>query len=78
MHRVVTLRELAARVGLPRQWLKQEAAAGRLPCLRVGRTLRFNVEAVESALARRAAEPRTCPPGQSSEARPAEPEARGI
>jgi len=40
---------------LPRAWLLQEADAGRIPCLRVGRRRLFNVDAVRAALARQAA-----------------------
>jgi hypothetical protein len=50
------LRRLASRTGLPAAWLKAEADAGRIPCLRVGRSLKFNVEAVERVLAERAAQ----------------------
>jgi hypothetical protein len=54
---LVSLNRLAAELHLPRNWLKQEAQAGRLPCLRVGRRLLFNVAAVEQVLADRAANP---------------------
>lgn len=56
---LVNLRELARRLrrfGLTHSWLQQEADAGRLPCMRAGRRLLFNVQAVEAALLRRAAE----------------------
>jgi hypothetical protein len=43
----VNLTGLSARLRLPREWLRQEALAGRIPCLRVGRRLLFNVEAVD-------------------------------
>ena len=46
---------LAKRFGLPAHWFKAEAVAGRLPCLKVGRHYRFNPEAVERVLAKRAA-----------------------
>jgi hypothetical protein len=46
---------LEKRFGLPARWFKAEAAAGRLPCLKVGRRFRFNPEAIERALAERAA-----------------------
>lgn len=36
-------------------WLRREAKAGRIPCLRVGRRLLFNTDAVERLLAERAA-----------------------
>lgn len=46
---------LATRLRLPVLWLKGEAASGRIPSLRVGRRLLFNVDAVREALAERAA-----------------------
>ncbi len=52
---VVTLSGLAAHFRLPRHWLRQQALAGRIPCLRVGRRFLFNPAAVEEALARLAA-----------------------
>jgi len=36
------LYRLAAHLRLPREWLKREALAGRLPCLRVGKKLLFS------------------------------------
>jgi excisionase family DNA binding protein len=51
----LTLNRLAARLRLPRDWVRREAMAGRLPCLRVGKKLLFNLAAVEQALADRAA-----------------------
>ena len=57
MPALVGLSRLAAELRLPRNWLKQEAQAGRLPCLRVGRRLLFNRVAVEQVLADRAANP---------------------
>lgn len=56
---LVNLRELARqfrKFGITQAWLKDEAEAGRLPCMRVGRRLLFSVRAVEDALLRRAAE----------------------
>lgn len=49
---------LARELMLPVDWLKAEAMAGRIPCLRIGRKLRFSVEAVRKSLASRAAESR--------------------
>src|SRR5262249_59906699 len=46
---------LSARLRLPRLWLRAEALAGRIPCLKIGRKLLFNPDAVEKALADRAA-----------------------
>jgi hypothetical protein len=39
MHGLVSFYQLAERPGLPGRWPWQEALAGRLPCLRVGRSL---------------------------------------
>jgi hypothetical protein len=53
---LVSLYQLSLALRLPRNWLHAEALAGRIPCLRVGRRLRFNRNAVEAALAARAGE----------------------
>jgi hypothetical protein len=50
-----TLHRLATELRLPRAWLRQEALAGRLPCLSAGRKLLFSRAAVERALSERAA-----------------------
>jgi excisionase family DNA binding protein len=52
---LLTLHQMAARLRLPRVWLREEALAGRLPCMRVGRKLLFNLSTVERILAERAA-----------------------
>lgn len=44
----------ATRLGVPAAWLKTEAEAGRVPCLRAGRRLLMNVRMVRRALAERA------------------------
>jgi excisionase family DNA binding protein len=54
MKHLLPLSRLAARLRLPADWLREEALAGRIPCLRVGRKLLFNADAVEKALAERA------------------------
>ena len=54
---LTNVRLAAKAIGVPWPWLKAEAAAGRVPHLRAGRTVLFNVAAVRDALARRAAEP---------------------
>lgn len=56
---LVSLRGLASRLrrfGLTLAWLQAEAEAGRIPCMRAEKRWLFNVEAVEEALLRRAAE----------------------
>jgi hypothetical protein len=55
MAELVNLQKLAVHIRLPRGWLREEAIAGRIPCLRVGRRMLFNLAAVEQALALRAA-----------------------
>lgn len=49
----VPLHELAARLRLPKSWIKSEADAGRLPHIKAGRHIRFSFEAVEAALLER-------------------------
>jgi hypothetical protein len=52
---LLSLSRLSARLRLPRDWLRAEALAGRIPCLQIGRRLLFNPIAVEAALGTRAA-----------------------
>ncbi|QDV88998.1 hypothetical protein RAS2_00570 [Phycisphaerae bacterium RAS2] len=51
----ITLVKVSDVTGLPVAWLRAEADAGRIPCLRVGRRRLFNLEAVRRVLAERAA-----------------------
>ena len=53
---VVSLRTYARLRQLPHRWLRQEARASRIPCLRVGRAIRVYPPAVDAALAARATE----------------------
>jgi len=39
------------------QWLRDQAKAGQVPCLRAGTRFLFNAEAVQEALAAEAARP---------------------
>ncbi len=41
---------LSRELNLPVKWLKAKAVKGQIPCLRIGRRFRFNIEAVEAAL----------------------------
>ena len=52
--RYIRIDQAATRLGVPRAWLKREADAGRLPCLRVGRRRMFALDAVRAELERRA------------------------
>ena len=51
----ISITEASRRFGVPLAWLKAEAQAGRIPSLRAGRRLLFNLEAVEQVLLERAA-----------------------
>ncbi|MFO0933089.1 MAG: hypothetical protein U1E39_10315 [Planctomycetota bacterium] len=55
--RPLTLRPTARAVGVPASWLAEEAKAGRIPCLQIGRRRLFNVVAVRRAVLERAGEP---------------------
>ena len=46
---------MARQLGLRPAWLRAEAEAGRIPCLKAGRLLLFNPKAVARILAARAA-----------------------
>jgi hypothetical protein len=52
---ILPLAYMARRLRVPASWLKAEAEASRVPCLRAGRGFLFNPEAVERVLAQRAA-----------------------
>jgi hypothetical protein len=56
-HSIVPLNTLARRLRVPVGWLREEAIAGRIPCIRAGRQILVAPPAVEAALARRAAAP---------------------
>ena len=53
----ICLREAAERLGVPMAFLRVEADAGRVPYLRAGRRLLFDVHSVHRALVERAARP---------------------
>jgi hypothetical protein len=53
--KLMTPGRLSQAIELPARWLRKEALANRLPHLRVGRKVLFNIEAVRAALAARAA-----------------------
>jgi hypothetical protein len=50
---LLTLNQLSEHTGLPAAWLKREADAGRLPCIRAGRRRMFDLAAVLKMLAQR-------------------------
>jgi hypothetical protein len=54
MSELLSLPLAARRLRVPAGWLRSEALAGRVPVLRAGRRLLFNVDAVRAALLERA------------------------
>lgn len=50
----ISVDRAAVRLGVPAAWLRAEARAGRVPCLRAGKRLLVNVAMVRRALAERA------------------------
>jgi hypothetical protein len=55
--RVLPLNVMARRLRVPLSWLRAEADAGRIPCLRAGNRYLCDPEAVEAALLARARQP---------------------
>jgi hypothetical protein len=53
---LLSLTRAARRLGVPARWLRAEADAGRVPCLRAGMRYLFELNALREALARRARE----------------------
>jgi excisionase family DNA binding protein len=49
--RLLSVDDVAQRLGVPRSWVYQKAEAGVLPAFKVGRYIRFSGEALESWLA---------------------------
>jgi len=52
---LATVRQVAERLNVPVKWLSDEARAGRVPHIKIGRRRMFSVEAVRTALLSRAA-----------------------
>ena len=53
---LLTLPRLARRLGVTQQWLRAQADAGKIPCLKAGNRYLFNPVAVQKALAAKAAQ----------------------
>ena len=51
---LVPLSKAAKRLGLPQRWLRCEAKAGSVPCLRAGQRYFFNLRSLVEALSCRA------------------------
>lgn len=54
--RLLPVSTLARLLGVPRQWLVDEADAGHLPCVRAGRRMLMDRETVEAILLQRASQ----------------------
>lgn len=54
-HAILPLGPMARRLRVTTAWLRSEADAGRIPCLRAGRRYLFAPDAVERVLSDRAA-----------------------
>lgn len=58
MSELLSLPKMARRLGVTQQWLRAQADAGNVPCLRAGSRYLFNPAAVQEALAAKAANTR--------------------
>jgi hypothetical protein len=65
---LVPLRHAARWLRVPFAWLRNEAEAGRVPCLRAGKTFLCDPQAVEAALLERARQGCTAPAAEGSAA----------
>ncbi len=58
MDELLSLPRMARRVPVTQQWLRDQADAGNVPCLKAGTRYLFNPAAVQAALATKAADSR--------------------
>jgi len=58
MSDLLTLPRMARRIGVTQRWLRQQADAGKVPCLKAGNRYLFEPLAAQEALARQAARTR--------------------
>ena len=59
MSDLLSLARMARRLGVTQEWLRDQADAGNVPCLRAGKRYLFNAVAVREALAAEAAKQNT-------------------
>ena len=55
--KLLPLTDAAVELQVSSRWLREEAEAGRIPCLRAGKRLLFHVRRVEVILEKRALQP---------------------
>jgi excisionase family DNA binding protein len=48
--RLLDAREIAERLGVPESWVRESARSGAIPCVRLGRYVRFDLADVEEWL----------------------------
>ena len=48
--RLLDAREVAPRLGVPVSWVRESARSGAMPCVRLGRYVRFDLADVEAWL----------------------------
>lgn len=58
MNDLLSLSRMARRLGVTQQWLRNQADAGKIPCLKAGKRYLFNPVAVQESLAAKAARTR--------------------
>ncbi len=58
MSDLLSLSGMARRLGVAREWMKEQADSGKVPCLKAGKRYLFNPIAVQEALAAKAAQMR--------------------
>lgn len=54
MSELFCLSRMSRRLGVTRQWLREQADAGKVPCLKAGKRYLFNPVAVQETLAAKA------------------------
>ena len=55
MNELLSLSRMARRLGVTQEWLRHQANADKIPCLKAGKRYLFNPIAVQEALAAKAA-----------------------
>jgi excisionase family DNA binding protein len=59
MNRLLTVKEASELLGVPTTWLAREARLNRVPAIRLGRYVRFDLSALEEWTRERATGPHT-------------------
>ncbi|OXU15155.1 helix-turn-helix domain-containing protein [Sedimentisphaera salicampi] len=62
------INQIANELDLPLSWIKEQVEAGKIPCLRIGRKYKFELEAVKASLAETVAKRKEVKPKQAESA----------